>query len=117
NECNVHENYKKRILKAKDIDTIVTGRRQGDATRRLKNRFSRDFAKAEMSVDSSVEDLEKRGVGALRRAAVEGDEINGCFLAGQIAGLVKEEQPAAEIIQETCTQAEALLKGAAKWVK
>ncbi|MCH3971957.1 MAG: enoyl-[acyl-carrier-protein] reductase FabK [Oscillospiraceae bacterium] len=117
NECNVHENYKKRILKAKDIDTIVTGRRQGDATRSLKNRFSRDFAKAEMSVDSSVEDLEKRGVGALRRAAVEGDEINGCFLAGQIAGLVKEEQPAAEIIQETCTQAEALLKGAAKWVK
>ena len=116
-ECNVHENYKKRVLKAKDIDTIVTGRRQGDATRSLKNRFSRDFAKEEMNPGSTVEELEKRGVGALRRAAVEGDEINGCFLAGQIAGLVKKEQPAAEIISEVCMQAEELLKGAAKWAK
>lgn len=116
-ECNVHENYKKRVLKAKDIDTIVTGRRQGDATRSLKNRFSRDFAKEEMDPESTVEELEKRGVGALRRAAVEGDEINGCFLAGQIAGLVKKEQPAAEIISEVCMQAEELLKGAAKWAR
>lgn len=116
-ECNVHENYKKRILKAKDIDTIVTGRRQGDATRSLKNRFSRDFAKAEMSTAATVAELEKRGVGALRRAAVEGDEINGCFLAGQIAGLIKKEQPAAEIIHEVCEEAESLLKGAAKWAK
>ncbi|WOC33565.1 MULTISPECIES: enoyl-[acyl-carrier-protein] reductase FabK [Caproicibacterium] len=116
-ECNVHENYKKRVLKAKDIDTIVTGRRQGDATRSLKNRFSRDFAKAEMEPGMTVEELEKRGVGALRRAALEGDEINGCFLAGQIAGLVKKEQPAAEIIREVCIQAEDLLKGAPQWVK
>lgn len=116
-ECNVHKNYKKRVLKAKDIDTIVTGRRQGDATRSLKNRFSRDFSKEEMDPETTVEELEKRGVGALRRAAVEGDEINGCFLAGQISGLVKEEQPAAEIISEVCTQAEGLLKGAAQWAK
>ncbi|HCM22726.1 MAG TPA: enoyl-[acyl-carrier-protein] reductase FabK [Ruminococcaceae bacterium] len=116
-ECNVHENYKKRILKAKDIDTIVTGRRQGDATRSLKNRFSRDFAKAEMSMDVTVEELEKRGTGALRRAAIDGDELNGCFLAGQIAGLVKKEQTAAEIIREVCSQAEDLLKEAPQWVK
>jgi enoyl-[acyl-carrier protein] reductase II len=117
NECNVHQNYKKRILKAKDIDTIVTGRRQGDATRSLKNRFSRDFSKAEMSMDIPVSKLEKRGVGALRRAAVEGDETTGCFLAGQIAGLIKKEQPAAEIVHEICAQAEEMLKGAPKWVR
>ncbi len=116
-ECNVHENYKQRVLKAKDIDTIVTGRRQGDATRSLKNHFSREFAKAEFDVNVTVEQLEKRGVGALRRAAVEGDEQNGCFLAGQIAGLVKKEEPAADIVHSVCAQAEELLKGASKWVK
>lgn len=116
-ECNVHANYKKRVLKAKDIDTIVTGRRQGDATRSLKSRFSRDFAKAEYQMDTTVEELEQRGVGALRKAAVEGDEEHGCFLAGQIAGMVREEMPAAQIIREVCEGAEVLLKGASQWVK
>ncbi|MDD4807990.1 MAG: enoyl-[acyl-carrier-protein] reductase FabK, partial [Oscillospiraceae bacterium] len=64
-----------------------------------------------------VSELEKRGVGALRRAAVEGDETTGCFLAGQIAGLIKKEQPAAEIVHEICAQAEEMLKGAPKWVR
>ncbi len=117
NECNVHENYKKRVLKAKDIDTIVTGRRQGDAVRSLKNHFSRTFAKEEMDLNVSVEELNRLGTGSLRHAAVDGDEQNGCFLAGQIAGLVKKEEPAADIVHSVCEEAEALLKGAAKWVK
>ena len=65
----------------------------------------------------TAEELEKMGSGALYRAAVEGDEKTGDFLAGQIAGMVNKEQPAAEIIQEMFAQAEEVLKGAGKWVK
>ncbi len=116
-ECNVHQNYKDKILKAKDIDTIATGRRLGHPVRSLKTRFSRDYQKAEFDVNVTAEALEAMGVGALRKAAVDGNEAEGCFLAGQIAGLVSKEQPAAEIIRDLCEEAEPLLKGAAKWVK
>ena len=57
------------------------------------------------------------GVGAMRKAAREGDEQDGSFMCGQIAGMVKKEQPAKEIIEEMFSQAEALLKGASQWVK
>ena len=63
------------------------------------------------------DELEQLGVGALRKAAVEGNEAEGCFLSGQIAAMVNKEQPAAEIIREMFTEAEEVLKGAAKWVK
>ena len=116
-ECNVHQNYKDKILKAKDIDSIATGRRLGHPVRSLKTRFSRDYQKAEFDVNVTAEALEAMGVGALRKAAVDGNEAEGCFLAGQIAGLVSKEQPAAEIIRDLCEGAEPLLKGAAKWVK
>ena len=116
-ECNVHQNYKDKILKAKDIDTIATGRRLGHPVRSLKTRFSRDYQKAEFDVNVTAEALEAMGVGALRKAAVDGNEAEGCFLAGQIAGLVSKEQPAAEIIRDLCEGAEPLLKGTAKWVK
>ena len=85
--------------------------------RSLKTRFSRDYQKAEFDVNVTAEALEAMGVGALRKAAVDGNEAEGCFLAGQIAGLVGKEQPAAEIIRELCSEAEELLKGAAKWVR
>ena len=52
-----------------------------------------------------------------RRAAVEGDLERGSFLCGQIAGMIHEVRPAAQIIREMSQQAEALLKGAAAWVK
>lgn len=117
-ECNVHPNYKAMILKATDISTVVTGKRFGGNTCRcLKNQFSRDFLKAEYAPETTAEDVAELGVGALRKAAVEGDTKGGCFLAGQISGMVKEEQPAAEIIKEIATKADELLKGAAKWVK
>lgn len=116
-ECGVHQNYKNKILKAKDIDTITTGRRLGHPVRSLKTPFSRQYAKMEYDASVSDEVLETMAGGALRLAAVEGDETKGCFLAGQIAAMVKKEQPAAEIIREIFEEAETVLNGAAKWVK
>jgi enoyl-[acyl-carrier protein] reductase II len=115
-ECGVHENYKKKILKANDISTMTTGKRLGHPVRSIKNAYSKSYFKAEYS-DMSDEELEKLGSGSLYRAAILGDEKTGCFLAGQIAGMVNKEQPAAEIIEEIFTQADEVLKGAAKWVK
>ena len=116
-ECTIHENYKQRVLKAKDIDTIVTGRRLGHPVRGLKSPVTRRMQDLEYSADFTAEEFEKMGVGAMRKAAREGDEQNGSFMCGQIAGLVNKEQRAAEIIREMFAQAEELLKGAAQWVR
>ena len=116
-ECTIHENYKQRVLKAKDIDTIVTGRRLGHPVRGLKSPVTRRMQDLEYSADFTAEEFEKMGVGAMRKAAREGDEQNGSFMCGQIAGLVNKEQPAAQIIREMFAQAEELLKGAAQWVR
>lgn len=115
-ECSIHRNYKEKILSANDISTVATGRRLGHPVRSLKTPFSRAFAKAEYT-DMSNEDLEEMGAGKLRLAAQDGDVQNGCFLAGQAAGMVTKEQPAAEMIQEIFKEAELILKGADKWVK
>ena len=116
-ECGVHEEYKNKILRASDISTVATGKRLGHPVRSLKTPFSRAYGKAEY--DSSVSDieLEELGTGALRLAAVEGDSERGCFLAGQIAGMVKKKQPAEEMIREIFDEAEEVLRGAARWVK
>ncbi|WP_313529990.1 nitronate monooxygenase [Anaerotignum sp.] len=117
-ECSVHPNYKELVLKASDISTTTTGRRFGGNTCRcLKNNFSREFLKKEYAPETTAEMVAELGVGALRKAAVEGNTKEGCFLAGQISGMVKKAQPAAEILQEIATEAEALLKGGAQWVK
>ena len=116
-ECQVHPNYKKKILAARDIDTVVTGKRLGHPVRCLKNPFARSFGQMEYDSTITNEEIEKFGAGSLRKAAVEGDMENGSIMAGQIAALVKEEQPAAQIIREMFTQAEQLLAEAAKWVK
>ncbi len=116
-ECTIHDNYKKRVLAAKDIDTIVTGKRLGHPVRALKSRFTRDLFKMEFDSTVSNEDFEKAGVGAMRKAALEGDEISGCFMAGQSAALVKKTQPAREIIEEMFSEAEKVLNGASAWVK
>lgn len=115
-ECSVHQNYKDKILKANDIATITTGKRLGHPVRSLKTPFSRAFFKAEYTAISD-EELEAMGVGALRLAAVEGDEQRGSFLAGQIAALVKKEQPAADIVREIFEEAEKVLGTAGRWVK
>ncbi len=115
-ECSVHQNYKNKVLAANDIATITTGKRLGHPVRSLKNPFSRAYFKAEYS-SISDEELEAMGNGSLYRAAVEGDEKTGSFLAGQIAAIVKKEQPAADIIKEIFEEAETVLNGATKWVK
>lgn len=116
-ECGVHETYKQLVLSANDTATIVTGRRFGGNTcRQLKNKFSRSFSSFEYSAEATPESVAALGVGALRKAAVEGDKEGGCFLAGQISGMLTKEQTAEEIIVEICTEAENLLKGASKWL-
>ena len=115
-ECGVHQNYKNKVLKANDIATMSTGKRLGHPVRSIKNPYTKEYFKLEYS-NISDEELEAYGRGALYRAAVEGDEKTGCFLAGQIAGMVNKEQTAKEIIEEIFTQVEDVLKGATKWVK
>lgn len=109
-ESIVHENYKQKIIAAKDIDSEVTGRSHGHPVRQLRNKMSREYIKLEQS-GASMEELEKLALGALRKAVVDGDVINGTMMAGQIAGLVKKEQSCAEMIQEIMAQAEDLLQG------
>ena len=115
-ECSIHENYKQRLIKAKDLDTIVTGRRLGHPVRGLKTPFTRNYSKLEYT-DISDEELEKKGEGALRAAVVDGDAEKGSFLAGQVAALVSKKQPAAEIVREICEEAESRLKESNKWVR
>lgn len=116
-ECTVHQNYKNKILKAKDIDTIATGKRLGHPVRCLKNPFTRDLFKQEYNPNISDEELEKMGAGALRKAAKEGDEKNGSFMAGQCAAMVHKEQPAKEMIEEMFAEAEQILRGASQFYK
>ena len=115
-ECGVHPAYKEKILKATDLCTVVTGRRLGHPVRSLRTPFARAYAKAEYSAMPDDE-LEALGTGALRRAAQEGDSEKGCFLSGQIAALVRKEQPAADIVREVMEEAEPLLLRAPQWVR
>ena len=115
-ECTIHPEYKQKILKTGDLCTMVTGKRLGHPVRSLRTPFAREYSKAEYG-GMPDDELEALGAGALRRAVQEGDSEKGCFLAGQIAAMVKKEQPAAEIIKEVMEQAEPVLLGASKWVK
>ncbi len=117
-ECTIAQEYKDRIIKAKDIDTVVTGKRLGHPVRSIRNSFTREYTKAEYdSANVTDEELEKMGLGTVRLAAREGDVSRGTVLAGQVAGMIKKEQPAREMIEEMFAQAEEVLNGAAKWVK
>ena len=109
NECTVHEKYKERILKAKDIDSEVTGRSHGHPVRGLRNKMTREYLKLEAN-GASFEELENLTLGGLRRAVVDGDTDNGSVLAGQIAGMINKRQSCKEIIDEVMDQAETLLK-------
>lgn len=114
-ECSIHPVYKQKILKATDLCTMVTGKRLGHPVRSLRTQFARDYTKAEYG-GMPDEELEELGAGALRRAVVEGDTEKGCFLSGQIAAMVKEEQPAAEIVREVAEEAEKVLGRASQWI-
>ncbi len=116
NECSIHPTYKEKILKAKDLCTMVTGKRLGHPVRSLRTQFARDYSKAEYG-GASDEELEALATGALRLAVQDGDTEKGCFLSGQIASMVKKEQPASEIVKEVMEETEAILLRASQWVK
>jgi enoyl-[acyl-carrier protein] reductase II len=109
NECTVHENYKEQILKARDTDTIVTGRVTGHPVRALKNKLAREFIKLEKN-GASIAEVEALGVGKLQKAAREGDVAGGALMAGQIAGMVCKRQSAKEIVEEIYNQGLEVLK-------
>ena len=108
-ECVIHDKYKDRILKAKDIDSEVTGRSHGHPVRGLRNKMTREYLKLEAE-GASFEQLENLTLGGLRKAVVEGDTDNGSVLAGQIAGMITRRQSCQEIVDEVLDQAERLLK-------
>lgn len=107
-ESIVHANYKEKLLKAKDIDSEVTGMSTGHPVRSLRNHMTREYLRLEKE-GAGFEELEKLGLGALRRAVMEGDVTNGTVMAGQIAGMIKKEQTCKEMIEEIMEQAEKLL--------
>lgn len=108
-ESIVHSSYKKKVIAAKDIDSEVTGRSTGHPVRSLRNKMTREYLKLEAE-GASFEELEYLTLGTLRKAVIDGDVINGTIMAGQIAGLIKEEKSCKEIIHGIISQAEKLLK-------
>ena len=115
-ECSIHPTYKEKIVTAKDLCTMVTGKRLGHPVRSLRTQFARNYAQAEYS-GMPDEELENLAVGALRLAVQEGDPEKGCFLSGQCAAMVRKVEPAADIIRDVVEGAERVLKGASAWVK
>ncbi len=109
-ECVCHANYKERILKARDIDSAVTGRSHGHPIRQLRNQMTREYLQKEKE-GVPFEELEELAAGSLRSAVVDGDVKNGTVMAGQVAGLVKKEQTCQEILDEIMGEAAALMQG------
>lgn len=107
-ESIVHENYKEKVIKAKDIDSEVTGLSTGHPVRQIRNQMSREYLRLEKE-GAKLEELEQLTLGSLRRAVMDGDTVSGTLMAGQIAGLVKKEQSCKEIIEEIMQEAEQLL--------
>ncbi len=109
NESIVHANYKEQVVKAKDIDSAVTGMSTGHPVRSIRNKMTKEYLRLEKEGADFME-LEKMTLGSLRKAVIDGDVVNGTLMAGQIAGLIKKEQSCEEIIQEIMNEAKALLK-------
>lgn len=116
-ECDIHENYRNKLIRASDTATIVTGRRSGHPIRALKSPMTRLYAESEY--DSNVDDeaLTALRAGGLRKAVTEGSEAEGYFMAGQVAGMLKNEESAAEIVHSIAREAEVLLKGSTRWLE
>lgn len=109
-ECTVSENYKQKIIEAKDSDTIVTGRGSGHPVRQLKNRFSREAKSLEEQLAAGKIDgseLEQLLTGSLKRAVVDGDVVNGSIMSGEVAALIKDEKTAQQIVDDLMAEAEA----------
>lgn len=115
-ECTVSQEYKDRVIKAKDLSTIVTGRSINGAVRCLKTPFSQEFARRERA-GATAEELASFGAGSLRKAAKDGNYQEGSFMAGEVAAMVHQEQPAAQIVDDLMDGAERCLRGATAWVR
>lgn len=116
-ESIVHPNYKEKVIKAKDIDSEITGTSTGHPVRQIRNQMTREYLRLEKE-GAGLEELEYLTLGSLRKAVVEGDTVNGTLMAGQIAGLVNKEQSCLEIIEELMQEAEAVMKrGYEAWAK
>lgn len=115
-ECTVHPNYKEKILKATDISTIVTGKSLGHPVRSLKTPFSKSFARMEVDPAVTPEEIMAFGTGSLRKAVKEGD-VNGSYMAGECAGMVKKIEPAADIIADLIGGAEKILSHGCDYLK
>jgi enoyl-[acyl-carrier protein] reductase II len=107
-ESIVHDNYKQQVVKAKDIDSTVTGMSTGHPVRSLRNKMTKEYLKLEKEGADFME-LEKLTLGSLRKAVIEGDVVNGTLMAGQIAGLISQIQSCDEIVQDIVVQGEKLL--------
>lgn len=107
-ESIVHDNYKQKVIKAKDIDSEVTGMSTGHPVRCIRNKMTKEYLRME-SEGATLEELELMTLGSLRKAVIDGDVVDGTIMAGQSAGLVKKEQSCKEIMEEIMAQANALL--------
>ena len=112
-ESHIHPQYKAAVLKAKDIDTVVTGQYLGHPARVIKNKLARHFIAQEKTEarkeHPDYDKVEELGNGSLRLAVQTGDDEHGSYMAGQIAGLVKQEETAASILASTMKQAQQVL--------
>ena len=108
-ECPIHPNYKAALLKAKDSDTIVTGRIGGTPVRVLKNRMSREYVRQEKAGAGKME-LEQFTLGSLRRAVFDGDTETGSLMAGQVAGMLRDVRPVQAILDEMMADCRARLQ-------
>lgn len=114
-ECTVHEQVKQAYIKAKDRDTVISGRSTGHPVRAIRNKLIRQFEEIEKTGGDPAE-IEKLGTGKLRLAMVEGDVVNGSVMAGQVCAMVKQVQPARDIIQDIMTGAAEVLSRLAEGV-
>jgi enoyl-[acyl-carrier protein] reductase II len=107
-ESIVHDNYKEKLVKAKDIDSEVTGMSTGHPIHLLRNKMTREYLKMEQD-GAGFEELELLTLGSLRKAVMEGDVVHGSLMAGQIAGLISKVETCEEIILDVVENGEALL--------
>ena len=112
-ECPIHENYKEAVIKAKDTDTVVTGKSVNTPVRSLKNQMTREYLKLESHIESR-EELEKLTLGGLRKAVHDGDVKTGSVMMGQIAGMIQEKKPMQQILNEMMEPTEAVYQSLSK---
>ena len=109
-ESQVHDNYKERIIKARDIDSRVTGRTTGHPVRALRNEMTKQYIELE-NKGAGFEELEKLTLGGLRKAVIEGDVVHGSVMAGQIAGMVKERLTCKALINKLVKETDGIIGG------